>query len=413
MQKPEVLFVFTKTFPYGTAEQYLVDEVNYLASSFDKVVFVPCEYFGDPALKLRELPAKCEFLLINKLAASRPAKRKWSEILYVFLFEFFHARKKGWILGNLKRHFSVLLHQAQCAAVFAEELQNEYGDCKKVFYSYWIHNCTVMLGILKRNKTISGFVSRAHAIDLYEWDWDMIRVVEPLPYYNFTVHNLTRLYSISKHGADYLKGRFPGFTEKILISRLGVNDKGLNPERRDEIFTMVSCSGVDKRKRISVIAEVISKMKTPVRWIHFGKGPAMAEVEAKVREFPSSSSAELKGFVDNTNVMKFYKEHHIDLFLNLSEAEGIPVALMEAISFGIPVFATSVNGNPEIANEKTGFCVRFDLETEQMADIIDKFAANEAEQQRCRKGAREFYEKEFSASTNYSSFAIDLHKTMG
>ena len=46
-----------------------------------------------------------------------------------------------------------------------------------------------------------------------------------------------------------------------------------------------------------------------------------------------------------------------DLFVNMSLSEGIPVSIMEAISFGIPIIATNVGGNAEIVNDETGVLI--------------------------------------------------------
>lgn len=38
----------------------------------------------------------------------------------------------------------------------------------------------------------------------------------------------------------------------------------------------------------------------------------------------------------------------------MSDSEGIPVSIMEAMSFGIPVIARNVGGMSEIVNEENG-----------------------------------------------------------
>ncbi|MDD0858820.1 glycosyltransferase [Arthrobacter alpinus] len=63
---------------------------------------------------------------------------------------------------------------------------------------------------------------------------------------------------------------------------------------------------------------------------------------------------ELKGAVANDEVLNFYRNHEISVFINVSTSEGVPVSIMEAISFDIPVVATSVGGTPEIVG---GSCI--------------------------------------------------------
>ncbi len=52
----------------------------------------------------------------------------------------------------------------------------------------------------------------------------------------------------------------------------------------------------------------------------------------------------LRGGISNAEVFQFYRDNKVDLFVNASTSEGLPVSIMEAISFGIPSIATNVGG---------------------------------------------------------------------
>ncbi|MBL3200697.1 glycosyltransferase, partial [Klebsiella pneumoniae] len=56
----------------------------------------------------------------------------------------------------------------------------------------------------------------------------------------------------------------------------------------------------------------------------------------------------LWGTVPHETIISFFAANPVHLFLNLSTMEGIPVSIMEAISFGIPVVATDVGAVSEI-----------------------------------------------------------------
>ncbi|MDQ3108564.1 MAG: glycosyltransferase [Bacteroidota bacterium] len=405
-----ILFVFTKHFPFGSAEQYLVDELPYLSSAFDKVVFVPAEIFDSSSLVQRPILSNCEILLLNEEGSKSPVRKAWGEIISVFIGEWLRCRSKSWFWKEKKRYASVLLHQSHLATVLGNFLRERYAGFQPSFYAYWIHNSSIMLGLMKRRGDIDGFVCRGHSIDLYEWDWVLTRYVKILPFYHFIIRKATHIFSISKHGADYLKKRFAGMSGKFSFSRLGVADLGINPFHADLKFTIVSCSNFSDNKRVTSIAGAISKMKTPARWIHFGDGPGKEKTEEAIRHFPSHCTAELRGYTANEKIKEFYRMETVNLFVNLSEAEGIPVSLMEAISFGIPVMATDVYGNPEVANEQTGFTLAFDSTNESIAGIIDDFAGDHVRQQQVRSSARNFYSLHFNAQKNYQEFAADLVK---
>lgn len=406
------MFVFTKHFPYGKAEQYLVDELPFLAASYEKVVFVPAENFTIGNQDQRALPANCEVLHLNQEAEKIRTKRKWMEFFSVFIGEFFRCRSKSWFWKERMRYKSVLFHQAHLASAMQEIIQKRYAGFDASFYTYWIHNSAIMLGLMKRRGAIKGFLSRGHSIDLYEWDWALTRYIKILPFYHFIIEQATHIVSISQHGVNYLQKRFPQYREKFFCSHLGVKDCGINPFYPDQGFTIVSCSNFSDNKRVDVIASAISKITLPVRWIHFGDGPGREKVENVIQRFPSHISAELRGFTPNEQIKTFYASETVNLVINLSEAEGIPVSLMEAISFGIPVLATDVYGNPEAANKQTGFCVPFHTSPEAIAAIITSFAADKAQQLKTRESARQFYFQKFNANANYKEFVSRLHNAL-
>ncbi len=80
-------------------------------------------------------------------------------------------------------------------------------------------------------------------------------------------------------------------------------------------------------------------------WHHFGDGELKEEVERQAKTaLPPNAKASLPGYPGLRALMDFYRSKPIDVFINASISEGTPVAVMEAVSCGIPVIATSVGG---------------------------------------------------------------------
>ena len=119
----------------------------------------------------------------------------------------------------------------------------------------------------------------------------------------------------------------------------------------------------------------------------------------------------LKGNVSNRNVLEYYANNSIDLFLNLSESEGIPVSIMEALSYSIPVFATNVGGVPEIVNESNGELLEVNISALQLAaKLEDYFTLSLEDKNKLRKAAFESYSNYYCATKNYLSFVEDVYK---
>ena len=76
-------------------------------------------------------------------------------------------------------------------------------------------------------------------------------------------------------------------------------------------------------------------------------------IKSSTENLEENISVKLLGKVNNNDILNFYSITPVNLFINLSESEGIPVSIMEAISFSIPIIATDVGGVSEIVTEET------------------------------------------------------------
>ncbi len=80
-----------------------------------------------------------------------------------------------------------------------------------------------------------------------------------------------------------------------------------------------------------------------LEWKHYGDGDYRGEIEKMVNKNV------LVGQVSNAEIigaLNLYKE--TGFLINVSKYEGIPVSMMEAMSFGIPCIGTDVGGVSEI-----------------------------------------------------------------
>ncbi len=80
---------------------------------------------------------------------------------------------------------------------------------------------------------------------------------------------------------------------------------------------------------------------------------------------------ELKGATPNHEILEYYKNIHVDLFIQLSRTEGgVPVSMQEAASFGIPLLGTNTGGIPEIIKEN-GWLVDVSASAQEISKIIN------------------------------------------
>ena len=203
---------------------------------------------------------------------------------------------------------------------------------------------------------------------------------------------------------------------KIVVSRLGTLDWGKNPYAEKEpqdVLHIVSCSNLIELKRVDRIIRAMKNVKESVVWHHFGDGKLKAELETLCSELPGHVEYRFMGSVPNRELMQWYQMNPTDLFISTSEREGVPVSMMEAMSFGIPVIATDVGGVGEIVRDGyNGFLMDADIDQAGVTDQIERFFALTPEQRKnMREHARQTWEEMYNAELNYTAFYRDVLKS--
>ncbi|MDQ0645037.1 glycosyltransferase [Microbacterium murale] len=369
------LILFTNDYPHDRGDAVFVEkEIDALAAAFDTIVVFSAS--SSDTGPFRQLPANATFG--GNLYGRAPGEFRWllrpRALVAVARALWMELRNgRGRHLGDFARAAVLGLGRAYRPAVRAAIA----ADAETVAYGFWGMGGGL---VLPWTEDVRARVVRVHGYDLYEER-------SPsgyLPLRPFLFARVDRILAISTDGARYLAERYRrlGAASKTIVSRLGVYGPAESerpapqPER-----TIVSCSAISDVKRVELILAAVQELaaldsSVPLRWVHFGDGPRMAELTAVV-EGVSGLSVELRGSVSNDEVLDFYRSARVDLFVNASISEGVPVSIMEAIAHSIPVVATAVGGTPEIIGPElgTGELVPADATpaefAERMRDVIE------------------------------------------
>ena len=152
--------------------------------------------------------------------------------------------------------------------------------------------------------------------------------------------------------------------------------KFVTPSSADGVFRILSCSFCRPVKRIDLMIEGIAALgrAEPARsfqWIHIGDGPEKKSLEDRARsELPKNVAYELRSYPGRSGLLEYYRSNPVDVFINTSKSEGTPVTIMEAISVGIPIVATSVGGNVEIVTDENGIVISADPMPQEIAGAV-------------------------------------------
>ncbi len=162
-----------------------------------------------------------------------------------------------------------------------------------------------------------------------------------------------------------------------------------------------------------IVGFALKNPQKQVSWQHFGDGQHREEVLNYLAKYsPPNLTFQFPGSVPNQTVMAHYKSQPVDVFVNLSDSEGIPVSIMEAQACGITVIATDVGGVAEIINNDNGYLVDQNISEDDfyklLKQVIDRDNVPSAET------IINFYQDNYNALKNYKSFTqqlLDLSKT--
>lgn len=282
-------------------------------------------------------------------------------------------------------------------------------DC--VFYTYWFDDSAMGIGLTKKSLPNVRVVTRAHGYDLYEERYEFAY----WPCRSTALSLMDRVFSASNAGLRYLQTRYPQFKERYQTALLGVMPSGfLSQPSQDGSFCVVSCSRLVPVKRVGLLLEAVSaaaRIRPDIRfvWHHIGNGDTREELQKYANKtFPENASAFFSSYTDRQNLYEFYRQTSVDVFVNVSESEGTPVAIMEAISCGIPILATSVGGNVEIVTKQNGWLLSPNPPLEEIAaaliDIHDKVEDTVEK----RTGSFHVWQEKYNAAKNFQEFASIL-----
>lgn len=414
------LILLTNYYPFHKGEEYLESEIEYLSENYKKIYIISTMVSSDMQ-QTRTVPKNVVVLPIgikhSITGKSKMVLRQFSTINKDKLkSKMIKEDSKGKIAHKLYCYY----FESRAMDVYdrVEHKLNEY-DFKQydsiTLYSYWLY-ITARVAVELKHKYFKGrnpyTISRAHRYDLYEH----AAPLKYLPERDYLLKSLDAIYPCSQDGVDALNRTYPAYKDKVSVERLGtISTNVLSNTMNDKLY-IVSCSVVRKVKRIDLLIEALVKLEEnniPYFWTHIGGGPEFERIKKLAKSKLNMEQVKFTGFVKNQEVLNWYKENPATVFANLSSSEGVPVAIMEAISMGLPVIATDVGGTREIVeNGKNGYLLDKDCTVPEIVESLNEFHTMDSEQyKKMCDNALEIWKERSNAEILYSEFASRLGKS--
>jgi glycosyltransferase involved in cell wall biosynthesis len=376
--------------------------------NFSKIIIIPAKNSNEKS-RIQE-DEKIKIVQLNN-------KTTFFSFIQPLLRSFFYIEVIKIIFNS---SFKEIVTKIKIAFRSAQNGLKNYNQLKKIvdkqddnyFYSYWFNDNALTVATLKKQFPTSKSLVRGHGWDVYFER----NTANYLPFREYVLSNIDLCTIISQNGCNYLNKKTNNkYLRKIKVSRLGtLNNRIISHKKKNKKrFSIVTCSNIIPLKRLDLLIESLSKSTLSIQWTHFGSGSDELQIKSKASQLLLEKSNVIylfKGQITNKQLYDFYTENEIDLFINLSKYEGIPVSIMEAFSFGIPCIATNVGGTSEIVSQENGILIDVNSTSENICNYLENFLLQPEEiKEMISSQARKTWEEKYNAEKNYTEFITLLN----
>lgn len=398
------LLLLTYEYPFGYGETFLENEIPVLGGEFSSITVLPSRAYYSPGwfskiknTQRRHLPVNCSLLLPTNPKQHRYHK---ADLAYFFSKADYHKIPlKG--LGYAAKEIVREVLKASSLMPPLRSFLAAYNIKEVAAYSYWKGSSTAALCYAKEQGLLASCATRCHGGDIY---------YERLPFSyrpleNYTIANCDLILPVSKTGSNYLQNI--GFSKsKLRVSRLGVSKyEGISPFSADGIMRIASCSNIIPVKRVCLLGQALAKIRHPFHWVHFGDGEERAILEKLILQIPSTGTTDLRGRIPNQEILNYYRSNPVDVFVNVSSSEGVPVSIMEALMAGIPCIATNIGGSSELVDSSCGQLLDVQIGASELASTLSTVVEERQNWMIKRKNAYFRACQLCDAEKNYHEFA--------
>ncbi len=151
---------------------------------------------------------------------------------------------------------------------------------------------------------------------------------------------------------------------KIKYIPNGVNSKVFRPIKSVKIYDVLYVGRLEKQKNLFMLLDAVSKISPELKLLFIGSGSLKEQIITKAKAL--HLDLKIIDLIANDQLPKYYNQTKIFVFPSL--IEGHPKALLEAMSCGLPVIGTNVEGIKDIiTNEVNGLLVNKQVDDLTMA----------------------------------------------
>jgi colanic acid/amylovoran biosynthesis glycosyltransferase len=336
------LVIVSSHWPFGNKEQFLQPELAEIAQHFQCVTVLPVH---TPRGNATTLPDHAE-VLAWPLLSVEILVRAWRSILMHparvarTLTALMRSRQRGRV-----KNLSVVL-KGLALAQWAVEHGIDH------IHAYWLSTPASVAMIAGEVASIP-WSATAHRWDIYERNALDVKA-----------RSVRFVRAISSRGARDLIQFSPELHDRVVHVPIGTFVPTELPPKRctGGVFRIVCPAALVRVKGHEDLLTALALLENrgvQVECTIAGEGPLRNDLTRRVAQLSLESSVRLVGFVPQQQLHDWYRNGHVHAVVLASREdgslmEGIPLALVEAMAYGIPVVATTSGSIGELLNDRCG-----------------------------------------------------------
>lgn len=184
---------------------------------------------------------------------------------------------------------------------------------------------------------------------------------------------------------------------KIIYNWTSIGNKSSGKNKPlEKIYDLIYVGRLAKTKGLNFLLEGLAKMKKKRRKIKLclvGDGEERRKLEDLARSWGITESVEFVG--EKYDVKDYIKHAKIFVYSSQFEAEGFPIAILEAMALGIPILSRRFSGLEEVIQDEINGSVFDSLEgfVDKSLRLLESPERQELLAQRAKIDIRKYYSK--------------------
>lgn len=271
-----------------------------------------------------------------------------------------------------------------------------------------IHNYYIMPCLIYKifNPKVKLFYINHTPISLLDWRDKQIK------YFSYF---LDKIIVLNKNSLNLISSLYRVPIKKISVIHNGVNTNFFTPKSKKKklFFKMGMACRVNKIKLYDLIANALNSNSLKDLNIKFslaGIGQDLKNFKTRIKYKGLQKKIECIGYLNQTDLKKWLRT--LDLYIQASRGEGMSISLLSAMSSGVPVLASRVEGIKDFLCKKY-LGILFNNEVEELAKQIRFFYfLNSKEKNKYSQIPRKYIISNFSYEKTFKSYFFEISQAL-